>query len=231
MTPVDALLAALALCAVHLFGHRLPLTRRGPGSHWLAFAGGTSIAYVFVHLLPELSRGQRLFESRGEGSLGEHVVHLTALGGLLAFYGLERLTLAVPSTAPAGRFWVRLHAFGLYNFLVGCLLAERKERALFLFTLGMGLHYLITDVAMSDAARAAYLRRGRWWLVAMLLLGWVVGDRLGLPDRWAVLGAAFVGGGVVLNVLKEELPGDEAAGRFIAFSVGAVGYAALLLAL
>ena len=127
---------------------------------------------------------------------------------------------------------MRLNAFAVYNLLVGCLLAERKERALFLFTLGMGLHYLITDVHMSGACRSAYLRRGRWVLTAALLGGWALGDRLGLPDRWAVLGAAFIGGGVVLNVLKEELPRDDAPhGRFAAFSVGAVGYAMLLLAL
>ncbi len=39
---------------------------------------------------------------------------------------------------------------------------------------------------------------------------------------------AFLGGGVVLNVLKEEVP-SERQSRFWAFAPGAVGYAALLL--
>ena len=41
---------------------------------------------------------------------------------------------------------------------------------------------------------------------------------------------AFLGGGVVLNMLKEEVP-SERQSRFWAFAGGAVGYAALLLAL
>lgn len=39
---------------------------------------------------------------------------------------------------------------------------------------------------------------------------------------------AFLGGGVILNVLKEEVPGEQQA-RFWAFALGTVLYAALLL--
>ncbi len=38
---------------------------------------------------------------------------------------------------------------------------------------------------------------------------------------------AFIGGGVVLNVFKEELPGERRA-RFLPFAAGAAAYAALL---
>ena len=41
---------------------------------------------------------------------------------------------------------------------------------------------------------------------------------------------AFLGGGVVLNVLKDEVP-SERESRFWAFLSGAGGYAILLLAL
>ena len=39
---------------------------------------------------------------------------------------------------------------------------------------------------------------------------------------------AFLAGGVVLNVLKEELP-EERQSRFWAFALGASAYAAILL--
>ena len=46
---------------------------------------------------------------------------------------------------------------------------------------------------------------------------------------FAVGGAlAFLGGGVILNVLKEELP-EERGSRFRAFAAGAAGYAAFLV--
>ena len=41
---------------------------------------------------------------------------------------------------------------------------------------------------------------------------------------------AFLAGGIVLNVLKEELP-RERKSRFWAFALGTVAYAALLLTL
>jgi hypothetical protein len=41
---------------------------------------------------------------------------------------------------------------------------------------------------------------------------------------------AFLAGGVILNVLKEEVP-TERRSRFWAFALGMAGYAALLLTL
>ena len=41
---------------------------------------------------------------------------------------------------------------------------------------------------------------------------------------------AFLAGGIVLNVLKEELPAERES-RFSAFVLGAAGYAAILLLL
>lgn len=40
---------------------------------------------------------------------------------------------------------------------------------------------------------------------------------------------AFLGGGVIVNVLKEELP-EERESRFSAFGLAGLAYAALLLA-
>ena len=40
--------------------------------------------------------------------------------------------------------------------------------------------------------------------------------------------AAFLAGGVILNVLKEELP-EERKSRIAPFFIGAFGYAAILL--
>lgn len=51
--------AAIALAVVHLFAGGLRAIDRVPRSRWLSFGGGISVAYVFVHLFPEL-------EERGE---------------------------------------------------------------------------------------------------------------------------------------------------------------------
>ena len=55
------------------------------------------VAYVFLHVLPELSRHRRTFaESLGVGEERAEVwVYLVALLGLSAFYGLERIAKVV----------------------------------------------------------------------------------------------------------------------------------------
>ncbi|HET7409500.1 MAG TPA: hypothetical protein VFJ13_04815, partial [Paracoccaceae bacterium] len=53
-----ALGAALVMAAVHAGSPRLVFLDRTPRSVWLSLAGGVAVAYVFVHLLPELARMQ-----------------------------------------------------------------------------------------------------------------------------------------------------------------------------
>jgi hypothetical protein len=92
MISVVAFLAAMGLAVVHLLAGKLRFLRGIPRSRWLSIAGGISVAYVFVHLLPELSQGQEVIVravSDGFAFL-EHHVYLVALGGLISFYGLER---------------------------------------------------------------------------------------------------------------------------------------------
>ncbi len=63
-----------------------------------------------------------------------------------------------------------------------------------------------------------------------MVVGWALGALTGVTT--AVLGMllAFLAGGVVMNVLKEELPEDRES-RWGPFVVATVAYAALLLLL
>ena len=54
---VVSLLAVGGLAVVHLFSSKLRFLDVTPRSIWLSIAGGISVAYVFVHLLPELAEG------------------------------------------------------------------------------------------------------------------------------------------------------------------------------
>jgi hypothetical protein len=60
-----SLLLVAALAAVHLFSGRMSFLSASPRSRWLSAAGGVSVAYVFVHLLPELAEGQTALEGEG----------------------------------------------------------------------------------------------------------------------------------------------------------------------
>ena len=91
---LEALAAAGLFAAVFRYGWRLHrpgmVSRRG----LLSFAAGISVAYVFVHVLPALSRGKEI-QVRSAATFPllfpEYSVYIWAMAGFLVFYGLERL--------------------------------------------------------------------------------------------------------------------------------------------
>jgi hypothetical protein len=235
-----ALVAAVVLAVVHVFGGRLRFMAGVPRSRWLSAFGGISVAYVFVHLLPELAEGQKTVEEYGEllGFL-EHHVYLVALTGLALFYGVESHSLRSrrerrdqrgEDQTGRGAFWLSICSFAVYNFIVGYLLLRgelEEATSLALFTLALAVHFVINDFGLREHHKGGYERAGRWLIAAAVLVGWTIGVITELPERAIALVLAFIAGGIVLNVLKEELPGERRA-RFMPFMAGAVGYAALL---
>ena len=65
-------------------------------------------------------------------------------------------------------------------------------------------------------------------LAAAVLAGWAVGLLFDVSEAALAVLFAFLAGGVVVNVLREQLP-EERESRFRAFVVGAGLYAAVLL--
>ncbi|HEV7350811.1 hypothetical protein [Telluribacter sp.] len=217
-----------------------------PRSIWLSMAGGVSVSYVFLHLFPELNAGQKHIQSEfvGEAFLRHHV-YLMALLGLSVFYGLERLVSKSSQKGKShvdedqkkrpepGMFWLHITSFGIYNALIGYLLFTREEgplKELILFSIAMALHFLVNDFGLYEHHRRKYSTSGRWVLVGALVLGWVTGFFIEISHTLFVLVLAFIGGGVILNVLKEELP-EERESRFWAFLAGSLAYSVLLLSL
>ena len=247
---VAALLAALALASVHLLSSRLRFLEGIPRSRWLSAAGGISVAYVFVHLMPELAEGQKAVEGEGgearatDGLLPflEHHVYLLALVGLAVFYGVEKHSLSARRHRQAttgedqttgAAFWLSVASFTAYNAMIGYLLLRRELEplgALALYTVALGVHFVINDFTLRGHHKDAYDRVGRWLISAGVLVGWALGVAAEISERALALVLAFIAGGVVLNVLKEELPGERQA-WFWPFFLAAALYAALLQAL
>lgn len=233
---------ALAFCAVHLFVGQLRFLDREPRSKWLSFAGGVAVGYVFLHILPELGSHATTFE-REIGlppTLSESWVYTLALVGLVLFYGIERaLKMSrVDRRAAEGRdrpehgvFWLHIAASALLIAVIAYLLNHREEATtggLALFFLAMMLHFVTADYGARREHPELYDHRGRWVLVAATLGGWVVGTQLVLPQLVIGFLFAFVGGCIVLVVLKEELP-EERRSYFLPFLAGAALYSALVL--
>jgi zinc transporter ZupT len=232
-------LVALAFAAVHVFGKHMRLLRVTPRSIWLSFAGGVSLAYVFVHVLPELAawQGDALREIGTAAGLVEVHLYLTGLAGLLVFYGLERFVRSARTGSRAGQasptpvFWLHLGSYAAYSLLIGYLLVHRKDTdpgGLLMFAVALGLHFVVNDQALRESHGRLYDRSGRWLLALAPPLGWLLGILTSISTVAIANLFAFLAGGIILNVLKEELPEDRES-RFWALLAGALGFAALLL--
>ncbi|WP_026736277.1 membrane protein [Fischerella sp. PCC 9605] len=234
-------LCAIFLAIIHIFSGKLRFLRTIPRSRWLSFGSGVSVAYVFVHILPELSQAQETIQNIDfRIAFLEHHVYLVALVGLSVFYALERLAkrsrqnnqkAGQRDITSSGVFWIHIASFGVYNALIGYLLLHREEpgiESLLLFFFAMALHFVVNDNGLREHHKEIYDRIGRWLLAAAIIVGWVIGSGTEIHRAAVAVLFAFLAGGVVLNVLKEELP-EERESRFWAFALGAVSYAALLL--
>lgn len=244
MGALVSFVAVLGLVLVHLLAARLRFLEGTPRSRWLSIAGGISVAYVFLHLLPELGKSQEVI-ARNVGAafaFVENHVYLIVLLGLAVFYGLDRLALASrqrrPGNGEADRtsgsvFALHIGSFAVYNVIIGYLLLHREDnsmRTFLLFWLAMGLHFVVNDYGLREHHKDDYDRIGRWVLAAAVVAGWAIGMATDVGETWIAVLLGFLAGGVILNVLKEELP-EERASRFSAFAIGAGLYALILLAL
>jgi len=236
LTPFLAGGFALVLASVHLVAGQLHGYDDVPRSVWLSGAGGVTVAYVFVHLLPEVEAAGRAIRATGGPLMAAFDLHayLLALSGFVVFYGLERFVTARREGDPEesdGVFWVHVAAFGAYNLLVGYLLFNRDESgpvALSLFGVAMGLHFLVNDHGLRAHHGAVYRSRGRWVLAGTVLVGAGIGALMHISDLLVAYLLSFLAGSIVLNVIKEDLPGQRES-RFWPFAGGAAGYTIILL--
>lgn len=237
MTPAPEVLAAGAVLAVtHLLAGKLKFIQWIPRSRWLSVSSGISVAYVFVHLLPELERHQR--EIGAEIEFGDRHAYLAALAGLAVFYGLEVLAVTSRQTrrreesadiAARHVFVLHMAAFALYNAIVAQVLVNWDDSAsLSLFTFALAVHFLVVDYGLRDHHKQDYDRVGRYALAGTFAAGFGGALFVEPPDAVIAIMSAFLAGGIVLNVLKEEMPAERES-KFLAFAGGLVGYALLLI--
>lgn len=221
--------ALLILAGIHLFANRAQILGWIWKGHFLSFAAGISFAYVFIDLLPELEKGQSVLKrSFGEilPYLDRHT-YVIALLGVLFYYGLH-----TQSTTSSNRnFWISLSGYWIFNFFVGASLSDGNNpeiQPLLLFTIAMGMHYFIVDHNANEENGALYNQKGRWFLVLALFFGYIVGYLTSIPDTVVAITVSFISGGVLLNVLRYELPKREQIGYYF-FLMGSLIFTLLIL--
>ncbi len=233
-----SLFLTLALAAFHWLAPRLRRLPGIPERVMTSFSGGLAVSFVFLHMLPGLLEskdtiGEFLAAQVTMTPLRDLGVYCLALLGLTTFMGLEYWarsgvrdgTAGVAAEAESTRrfFYVHLGSFALYNFLITYTLPLRVEAGVayaLIFTLAMALHFIINDRSLEEHHAQLFSRQGRLVLLVALLLGWVVAITTEFDHVLTVaLLTAFLGGAILLNVIKEEIP-SETDSSFPAFVVG-----------
>lgn len=233
--PWVELLVALALAAVHLSAGALGKVDGAPRRRRLSAAAGAAVAYIFLYVLPGLASSHGDFHPDSEA-----FYFVIALAGFVGYYGIERHARRVAERAKSdeerqsGRlFWVHVVAFSIYGMVIGYLLLHRDSPGivpLLLYGGAMALHFLAMDDGLRLHREGGYDHVARWILAGSVLVGWLAGWLLPLPDPVVDGLFALIAGAMVLNVMKDELP-EQHKSSFGAFLAGAAGYSVLLLAL
>lgn len=236
-----SLIDASILASMFVFGALFHVEQFRHKRRWISIAAGASVAYVFVHLLPELSVRQAAFaEAARQGVLLAEVhVYVAALIGFVLFFGLD--TMAVTSRGDEHEVdrghrggnavaWVHIGAMALNVALISYLLVDwnKSPHSLFVYTLAMAFHFLVYDHALRDEYGGIYSNLGKWVLCASVFLGWAVGVALPLSERVVGVLVGFAAGSVAINGIRDELP-RSGEGRFVPFALGAVVFSILLL--
>ena len=245
--PTGPLIAAVAFAVIFLLGSDVlipgPIRRRK--RRLLSFGAGITIAYVFVHLLPELEAARVALArdvSRMALPFPALRVYLAALIGFMLFYGLEYLVkrmrkVPVSGAGPAeeNRVGRMIHTAGFlaYVWLAGYLAVRGFEEGptrTALYTAALGLHFLSLDYVLSREYGRWYEAKARYAFAAAPLAGWAVGIFSGFSQFFSAALLGFLSGGIILNAIAAELP-DEKEGRLHYFILGGVLYTALLIIL
>ena len=214
---------AIALALVHGFGNKLPIFKIIPKFRWTSFAGGVSLAYVFLEIFPELSHIQEEIHHSDIILLQflENHVYIMALIGLIFFYGLDLFALKKLSHQVSNSelahdnpiiFWFHISAYGILNFILGYLMQDISEHTLIdciLFFITAALHFFIIDEHLRENQKSLYDKQGRWLLVSAIFCGAIMGQVTYFEEVIVGLVWSFLAGSLILNVLKRELPNEK----------------------
>ncbi len=228
---VYSLTAILIFTCIHLCATKAQQLSFSTHGRLLSAGGGIAIAYVFIDLLPKLSESDFIVTQALSGIFPyfERHVYIMALAGFLLFFVVDRAQKVGASNKRA--FLLSLFSYSLFNFLVGYAVSDQNNpevKPLALFTIAIGLHYFTIDYSLSEAHGDEYREFGKWILVISLFAGWLTGFWYVLAPTAVALISAFIGGGVIMNVTRHELPQDK-PNSIGAFLAAAIIYTVVLL--
>lgn len=227
----QSFVAVMLFAFVHLFAQHAQRFNYDFRRRFLSIGSGIAIAYVFIDIMPKISKFERIVNSAIKPLFPyfERHVYVMALCGFLLFFIVDR-SKNLLDNKPAF-LYLTIGSYALFNLFIGYAVADADNpevRPLVLFTIAIGLHYFANDYSLSETLGSAYDHAAKWILVSFLIFGWLLGFVFELHPAAVGLISAFIGGGVIMNVTRHELP-EMRPHSLSAFLLAAAGYTVILL--
>jgi hypothetical protein len=223
---IAGILGALALVVALPVGRNLRRISESKRHAFESFAAGTSVAYVFLDVLVELTYLARehvhVVLPLGPGP--DQSLFAVVLVGLLVSYIVDAIA---DRRSPRARY--KVHAVWQFanNALIGGMVvleAKRGVLPLVLCVLAMGLHLAAIECRVQLAPGAGPVGPSRIVIALAPFLGALVDQRL--PEAPLFVGLALVAGTTLVQVVHDELPSPRGC-HLRAFVSGVSVYAAL----
>jgi hypothetical protein len=238
---IETLAAVIVFAAAFILGGKFHRPGNIGRRSFLSFSAGAAVAYIFVHLRPELEMARNVFMAERTGPFSSHAINVATMIGFVVFYGLEKFVadsrkiageLEIEEEHPSHMFFrINVGVFAVYAFLVGFLLVNNLEGTtvpLFFYTVAMGLHFLTVGHSLHKEYGPLYDRMGARILAGSTFAGWGIAMVMDFSKPIVALLLGFIAGGVMVNTIIAELP-TEKEGRFFPFLMGAISYTVILL--
>ena len=232
-----AFLCVLAIGSCHWLASWVASCPKQQQQRWASVGGGAGLAYVFIHLLPELaSGGSELSEAPGlmdyvPTPLAEALLFIVALGGVLLVFSLNVL-MQRREGGPPFAVWLQLFNVAAINYLYAYSLPSLITTGVgygILFTVAISAHVLLMDRYAAEHHPKRFRCRNRWIGSAALVLGLLHAFVLHPVDALTLaIATAFLGGGLLMAVFRDELP-DVQQARLPWLLAGCGGMGGLLL--
>lgn len=185
---------------------------------FMSLAGGVGVSYILLYVLPEVSHASTAVQE--EISFASDLfVYGIALFSFSFFYIFDRLVtmewrkkkVSDPKAVENRLFWAHLLFFIIYNAIIGYTLTKSFDSIgqLIIVFLAFALHFTTNDWGLRHHHEVNYDKYGRILLSLSVLLGYLIGKFTDFPAYILEMSEAFILGGLLLTVVKRELPSEE----------------------
>ncbi len=199
MRHTEILVVAAVFAAVHLATPLIARAIRNP-ERFESFSGGLAVAYVFLHLLPELDEGHALLGTR---------IYFVALFGFAAVYAFEYRMTHRDRDAEGAHFALHTTLATVYTALLVFTLGAQLPATLpmtLVFIVSIGMHLSSGDVGSLNRYGDRFRNRGRYILAAAAMAGYAL-SLFRRPHEAAIDAlTALLAGFMLFRVFREELP-------------------------